>query len=102
MPNEELKQRLHEEIEAINFTDEISVKTALRNLCDFLADAIGIDRENAPEPMLDLWHRADNLNVYDHNQVKMLLKDIVCAINAFHPEGREAQQDTSQSEQDDT
>lgn len=81
---------LHDTIEAMNFTDVQSVKNTLHMICDHFADAAEVDREKPPEPMLDLWHRCDNLNVHDHNQVKMLLKDLVSAINAFHPAGREA------------
>lgn len=82
----ELRDKLHTEIEAINFTDPNSVKLALLHLCDYLAEAIDVDPDSPPEPMLDLWSRADKLNIYDHNEVKTYLKDIVCAINAFHPE----------------
>lgn len=84
-----LREKLHAEIEAINFTDQNSVKLALLHLCDYLAEAIEVDPENPPEPMLDLWSRADKLNIYDGGEVKTFLKDIICAINAFHPEGRE-------------
>lgn len=82
-------EELHKQIEEMNFTDETSVKLTLRAICDFFAKAANIDPESPPTAMLDLWNRADSMNIFDHNQVKMFLKDIVEAINAFHPEGRD-------------